>query len=224
MSTPAFHRATITSISTGTVRQLLVRCENYQFQCGQYTLIELPGGLQIPLSIASSPHTLPQLAFHYRSTPGYPEAEAFDALLEQTLPIEVSISNPQGDVITPLHSEDLLVVAAGTGAAQAFASTSWRGQHGLATTTVRFCVDEHDNYAQPELASIVGSTVYSFVDAVPGDNQEGLAWLNDHPLDSYATILLCGGPDFVYAMTDLLEARGVPSSRMHSDVYSYAPR
>ena len=53
----------------------------------------------------------------------------------------------------------------------------------------------------------------------------GMAWLRarsagfkDH------RIFLCGGPPFVYAAADALEAGGVPRSHMAADAFSYAPR
>jgi ferredoxin-NADP reductase len=37
-------------------------------------------------------------------------------------------------------------------------------------------------------------------------------------------ILLAGSPGFVYAALDVLEACGIDSARVHSDVFAYAPR
>ena len=59
----------------------LVGPADFSFRAGQYVVFEHPDG-GIPMSIASSPGRLPHIVFHYRSTPGVPEAARFDALLD----------------------------------------------------------------------------------------------------------------------------------------------
>ena len=98
---------------------------DYNFEAGQYLCIEADG-IAVPLSIASAPERLPELELHYRSTPGLREAEAVDELLTGS---QLPLSPAQGDVRCGAPREPLLIIAGGSGAAQAFACAEHRAAH-----------------------------------------------------------------------------------------------
>ena len=110
---------------------------DYTFAAGQYLSIHHPSGMEIPLSIASPPARLPSLFLRFQPTPDDPLSEALVTLLDAP---ELTISEAQGDVCDFAPDVPLLVVAGGSGVAQAFSLAGNRGE--AATTTVLWCVDD----------------------------------------------------------------------------------
>jgi len=197
---------------------------NYRFLAGQYLVVHGPGGVDIPLSIASAPEQLPQLQLHYRSTPGLAEAQAMDeALTEPAL----QVSGAAGDVICPPQDVPLLLIAGGNGAAQAFSCARHRAaQKARAPTTILWCADYQQNlYDTDELAQLPNITLHTVIDDRRTKHNEALMWLARHAgAFADAHIILAGGPGFVYAATDVLTAQGVNESQLAADAYNYAPR
>lgn len=202
--------------------------DDFSHQAGQYLCVVHPDGTAIPLSIASAPDQLPTLHLHYKSSPGDPSALAMDQLLELWadghLP-NLTVSAAMGDCLCPLDPSPLLVIAAGTGAAQGFACAQARASHAECLTQILWCAEsQEDLYQTDVLSALAGVSLVTKVDATRDHNNAGMRWLQAHALDRYANILIAGGPPFVYAITDLLIAWGVEPGRMMADAYSYAPR
>jgi NAD(P)H-flavin reductase len=194
----------------------------YPFEAGQYLSV-LGEDIEIPLSIASAPHRLPELEIHYRSTPGVPEAAAMDALL---LGSHLRLSAAQGEVRCGPAQRPLLLVAGGSGAAQAFSCAEHRAWQNAAQTAVVWCADHSDDvYETQRLANYVNGQLQICIDSRRTAQNEGMVWLREH-CQQYRghNVILCGSPAFVYTVTDLLCERGFDRNTLQSDVYAYAPR
>ncbi|NKC00563.1 MAG: hypothetical protein GKR90_19015 [Pseudomonadales bacterium] len=193
------------------------------FLAGQYLLARHPNGVEVPLSIASSPHALPLLELHYRSTPGDPLAEAFDELLQQE---SVSFSAPQGRLRCP-DTGHLLIIVGGTGASTAFCLGRYRADIACKDpTTIFWCADaSEDLYATETLSNLANTTFAAIVDSRRDENNTGIKWLVDNAdPNQHQTVILSGSPGFVYAATDALLGLNFSLSQLSSDVYDYAPR
>lgn len=194
----------------------------YPFSAGQYLTVQ-GERINIPLSIASAPQRLPELELHYRSTPGAPEAEAMDTLLSGR---QLQLSAAQGTVSCGAANRPLLLIAGGSGAAQAFSCAESRSHQTEADTTVLWCADHADDlYDTERLAGYVNGQLHVCIDDRRTEENEGLSWLRKHGAEfRQHNVVLCGSPGFVYAVTDLLMARGFDNEALQSDVYAYAPR
>src|SRR5262245_16541411 len=64
----------------------------FPFHAGQYLNVVHPGGVRIPMSIASAPERIPELELHYRPLPGVAEAALMNELLDSGT--ELSIEGP----------------------------------------------------------------------------------------------------------------------------------
>ncbi len=222
--------ADIVSITGEPVQQIELRLRDaasWQFTAGQYLEIIHPNGTSIPLSIASSPAQLPMLSVHYRSTQGATEAEAFDELLKDTTTL--TIRGPAGDVVVDAQEKlPLLLISGGTGAAQALSIiTDSALQSSKRPITLAACADhERDLYFRDYLDTLGAGwleTVY-LVDPNRTADNAGLRWLVEHAGEhQQGRTIICGSPQFVYAVEDALAAAGI-TLKLESDVYAYAPR
>jgi CDP-4-dehydro-6-deoxyglucose reductase len=211
------------------VQEIVLHVEpTFDFAAGQYLEILLPQGARIPLSIASGPHRLPEVHLHYRSTPGVAEAALFDELLETSESLDVA--GPHGDVRLELPlAGPILIAAGGTGASQALglidALVEAPPSHEVSFV---WCADsEADFYRRDWLASLHADWLSTtlIVDGRRDRDNRGLAWLRARSAQfRNRRIFLCGGPPFVYAAADELEAGGVPRGQLAADAFSYAPR
>lgn len=215
--------ADILSCSGHPVQRITLRLHGtYAFEAGQYLYVKGPG-LDIPLSIASSPSRLPELELHYQSTPGLTEASVMDQLLTGDA---LSLSEPQGNVTWGQIDEPLLIIAGGSGAAQAFSCAEHRALHQTCITQILWCADvEDETYETDRLSRYANGKLTVCVDNQRTPQNQGLSWLRAHCknfLDH--RVVLSGSPAFVYTVTDLLLSENFAASQMHADAYTYAPR
>jgi CDP-4-dehydro-6-deoxyglucose reductase/3-phenylpropionate/trans-cinnamate dioxygenase ferredoxin reductase subunit len=208
----------------GTQRIHLRLTGEYSFQAGQYLTVLHPDGTSIPLSIASAPHRLPDLTLHYRSTPNLAEAVAMDSLLPTGT---LTLSAAAGDVICPDPDIALLLVAGGSGVAQAFSCVEQRSaephKHPGSTTLV-WCADDAEDLYDLDYLTGSGTEVISIVDARRTPENEGMVWLAEHAEDFSAyEIIIAGSPAFVRAVTEVLTQNGISRDQLRADAYSYAP-
>ena len=228
-SAQAQFEARITSLTGDTTQIVTLAVElGYRFRAGQYLNVITPEGFDVPLSIASSPTRLPALELHYRSTPELPEAAALDKALAGTV---LRISAAHGDVRPGAPDQRVLIVAGGTGAAQAFSCAEYRhATRAGGGTTIVWCADDEDQLYETERLASYGATLHAIVDNRRTAANEGLAWLRENGGDFAANgdddayVLLAGGPPFVYAALDVLLETGIRQAQCHADVFSYAPR
>ena len=217
--------ADIIGISGNPVRQIRLRIDHpYTFMSGQHLNIVAPGGLLIPMSIASAPERLPELELHYRPVTGASEAEVLNALLEGK---QLNITPAQGEVGSGEPFEDLFIVAGGSGAAQAFSCAEHRTAiNADGATVILWCADEsQDIYDEETLRVMQNVELHICIDNRRTPENEGMVWLARHAhrfINAY--VLIAGSPGFVYTVTDLLEATGFSSQQLHADAYAYAPR
>ncbi len=229
MSAQAQYDARITSLTGDGTQIVTLDVEpGYQFRAGQYLNVITPEGFDVPLSIASSPTRLPVLELHYRSTPDLSEAAALDNALAGT---SLRISAAEGDVRAGAPHQRVLIVAGGTGAAQAFSCAEYRhATRAGGDATIVWCADDEDQLYETERLASYGVTLHTIVDDRRTAENEGLAWLREHgghfaaSGDDDAYVLLAGGPPFVYAALDVLLETGIRQAQCHADVFSYAPR
>ena len=195
---------------------------DYQFEAGQYLSVK-GRDTDIPLSIASSPTRLPELELHYRSTPGAPEAAEMDRLLAGS---RLELSAAAGSVRCAATDKPLLLIAGGSGAAQAFSCAEYRATLPAADTFVLWCADQSaDVYDTERLSALVRGRFQVCIDDRRTPQNEGLLWLQKHAVEHLAShVIICGSPGFVYTVTDLLLAQGFAMAALQSDVYAYAPR
>lgn len=217
----------------GSVQEIVLHVEpTFEFAAGQYLEVLLPAGARIPLSIASGPWRLPEVYLHYRSTPGIAEAALFDELLKTSETLD--IAGPCGDVRLEMPlAGPILIAAGGTGASQALGMLDELAE-GLPRREVSFevsflwCADrEADLYRKDWLASLNADWLSTTLIADPRRDHDNraLAWLRSQSARLRdRRIYLCGGPQFVYAAADELEAGGVPREQLAADAFSYAPR
>jgi CDP-4-dehydro-6-deoxyglucose reductase len=218
------HMARIVAIDGYPTQRIRLEAENFRFTAGQYLEVIHPDGTRIPLSIASSPARLPELELHYRSTPGNPEAAAMDDLLHGT---HLTIGPAQGAVHGPSDDIELVVVAGGSGAAQAFCLAEDRAERNPrgSNTRVLWCADHDDDLYDLERLGKLVAEVLVFVDDRRDTANKGIQWLTNHAHTlADAAVVIAGSPGFVYAVTDALTAAGVNPRALQSDVYAYAPR
>jgi len=200
----------------------------FAFRAGQYLEVELGDDDRIPLSIASSPHRLPQLHLHYRSTPGLTEAHRFDELLAEGGTL--AIHGPFGTACLPEPLRaPLLIIAGGTGGGQALGLLDdLLAEPPSHPVSLLWCADRsEDLYRRGWLESLDHDWLTSecIADARRDAANRGLVWLRDRaPTLANHRIILSGSPGFVYSAVDVLLPAGVLLEQMASDVFAYAPR
>lgn len=200
----------------------------FRFRAGQYLEVMHPDG-PVPLSIASAPWRLPELHLHYRSTPGLPEASRMDALLAHGGDLE--IRGPGGDVTLELPlAAPALIAAGGTGIAQAMSFVdAFDKAPPDVPVKLLWCVDdEAELYLGEELdpSTRPWLELTRIADPQRSERNRAMIRLGEQAaaLAPDSPVVLAGGPGFVYAACDVLEAAGVAPENLRSDVFSYAPR
>jgi CDP-4-dehydro-6-deoxyglucose reductase len=197
----------------------------FPFHAGQYLNVVHPGGVRIPMSIASASEHLPRLELHYRPLPGVAEAALMNELLQSAS--ELSIDGPFGDVrINAPLDEDLLLIAGGSGIAQCRAILYHlrHATHSRSVTLVWSVTQPDQLYCDAELRHFAQWLRYEAVIDTPEAKNAATAWLRTHALPKSGKIIVSGGPGFVYAVVDTLKELGVSGVSIESDVFSYAPR
>ena len=217
--------AELVGVTPGAVQVIqLSVADSFDFEPGQYTSVRHPSGAAIPFSIASSPHRLPELELHFQPIEGLDEARLMSALLrtEQSLLLEPAA----GRVRVPEDDHPLVFICGGSGIAQAWCMLEWLHEmQDARVTKVLWCLDRIDQaYLAPRLEALA-IDVDVLVDPTRDERNAGLRWLDQHADQlSDAHLILCGGPPFVWAVTDRLDAAGTTGRSRQSDVYEYAPR
>jgi len=200
--------------------------DSLEFTAGQYIHVRHPSGRRIPFTIASAPHALPNLQIHFQPVAGNDESSLMrDAIASG----EIEIEDVQGSVtLESMTQPHLLFVCAGSGFAQAHSMLSSAiHQNHPAKRTLMWAVDSPTDFYARDLLRTIGhsASIHLFADRRRDPSNSGMLWLrNQAPRITSDNVVLCGSPNFVYAVTDLLITAGVPSQCLHSDVYAYAPR
>lgn len=203
--------------------------DTFTFHAGQYLEVLHPSGAHIPLSIASAPGDLPTLDLIYRSTPGDPLAASMDELLQTGA--ELQLSAATGDVCVASDPGAVLLIASGTGIAQARSIVRMLVSSGAdhkGRITLLWCLEQADTGLPledlAELMNNQGALLHTVVDPQHGADNRGLVWLAEHvTTHRYDRVIVSGAPPFVYAVADKLDSQQI-GDQLESDVFSYAPR
>lgn len=202
----------------------------FRFDAGQYIRLVHPDG-DVPMSIASGPGRLPFFELHYRPVAGSPEAERMDALLAAAglrrcaggaLRGDIlELKGPFGDVTA--RAVPTLLLAAGTGAAQATGFLEWlRERRAPPATTLWWSVSSPaDLYQDAYFAGLSRSDWFdyrAFVDRPSGENTL-LPALRSVPLAD--DVVLSGPAGFVRAAARTLTERGLQARRLRSDLFAF---
>jgi CDP-4-dehydro-6-deoxyglucose reductase, E3 len=196
----------------------------FEFSAGQYVQVLIANGAGIPFSIASSPARLPTVELHFHPIPGAPEAASMMRLLGGT---QLLLDGPFGEVAIEAPTvRPLVLVVAGTGAAQAFSIIEF-----LCGVNQRFPVslfwhvgDANGLYCHDDFARFAERRWLRYQPLVGhGAARDAATRLEAAEVEG-ADVILCGSPEFVYAQVDVIAARALRPASIRSDVFVYAPR
>jgi CDP-4-dehydro-6-deoxyglucose reductase, E3 len=224
------HIQSVAHHDSGVRRITLTLHGPFRHRAGQYLNIVHPGGVRIPLSIASAPHRLPRLELHYRPLPGVADAVLMDELLAQAAQGHgdvVQIDGPHGNVaIEGPTPNELLLIAGGSGIAQCCCICEHlRSVAQIEPVRLVWAVTEpRQLYCDSELRTPSPWLWYLPLIDVPGRANAAVEWLRQMDTPLRGRVVVSGGPGFVYAIDDALKAIGTADATVESDVFSYAPR
>ncbi|MBR7887750.1 NAD(P)H-flavin reductase [Marinomonas sp. A79] len=219
------------------VYQVELTVENLTFSAGQYLMVVLPSGEQVPYSIGSAPHELPNLTLYVLvSDTGSLAHKVIEHIKSSD---KITIKAPGGDChlsngVLDTQAEHILLIAGGTGFAQikslfsALVEQNYSGKvsfyWGLRTANDVFAqqwLEDAHKYSPFTLDVVVNE---------PSEQWQGRhgwlyeAILQDHPDLSQSAAFICGSVGMVYGTLDQLEQKGMSQDRCFSDVFAYAPR
>jgi len=206
------------------------------FKPGQYLETVLPSGKKCPFSIASAPNVQGVVELHVRPTPNSSDSLEIEALLNDSVPLEVEM--PKGDCYLERAPDNtLILLAASTGITQMKSIVEhllddgfehpvylyW----GVLSSSDLYLDDlckkwdrENDNFHYIAVVSEPSSSP----DWTGRTGLVGDAVLDDFDDLHDVTVIVSGGPAMVYATLDAFMERGMPRQNMRSDIFSYAPR
>lgn len=238
MSTPPIRTVTATVVAIEDLAPDIARVflhldEPVSRLAGQYLEI-VDGNDAYAFSIASPPESGNDIELHVRHGADNPSSLRVVALLRGG--VRVTMRLPQGDcVLRDEPALPLLFIAGSTGFSQVKAFV----EHAIArgwTVPVTVCWGARrpaDLYLhalprqwEREHANIRYVPVLSGDDVVDGMRRGLVPDVALEAVDDFAQVLVyaCGSPPMVYAVFDAFTARGVPASRILSDVFAWAPR
>ena len=209
--------------------------EELELKAGQYLEIILPGKA-CPFSIASSPNTKDIIEIHVRPTPGSDDSIDIENLLDSgATHIEVEI--PKGVCFLEEQSGPLILLAASTGVTQMKSIIehliSRKITHPLHLYWgVLSDTDLYLNELFTAWAQIHTNFHYTPVVSEPDSSHKwsgrtglvGEIVLEDFDDFSDINVIISGGAAMVYATLDSFVECGVSEDKLHSDIFSYAPR
>ncbi|WP_417561033.1 NAD(P)H-flavin reductase [Marinomonas sp.] len=218
------------------VYQITLKVDDLTFEAGQYLIVALPTGEQVPYSIGSAPHELPYLTLYVLVSDSASLASKVVEHIKSNN--SITIKAPGGDChiangaldSTP---ENILLIAGGTGFAQIKSLYSHLVEQNF-TGNVSFywgLRTPEDVFAQEWLEEAHKYTPFT-LDVIV--NEKGDKWhgrsgwlyeavLADHPDLSKSIAFISGSVGMVYGTLDQLELKGLSKENCFSDVFAYAP-
>jgi len=218
------------------VHQITLQVDDFSFKAGQYLMVSLPTGEQVPYSIGSAPHELPYLTLYILVSD--PESLASKVVEHIKSNDSITIKAPGGDChvqngILDSNPEHILLIAGGTGFAQVkslyedLVAQNFQGKVSLywGVRTVE------DTFAHSWLDSVKTDAKFSLNVIVNDKNEEWhgrTGWLYeavlaDHSDLSKSIAFISGSVGMVYGTFDQLESKGLIKDHCFSDVFAYAP-
>ncbi len=218
------------------VYQVNLEIADTQFIAGQYLMIVLPTGEQVPYSIGSAPNELPNLTLYILVSD--PESLAHKVVEHIQNNSSITVKMPGGDChlengMLNSPAEHILLIAGGTGFSQikslhdTLVANQFAGKisvyWGLRTVA--------DVFAKPWLEAIAEQPNVSLNVIVndPSPEWQGrTGWLYesvlaDHDDLSQYKAVISGSVGMVYGTLDQLELKGLSKDNCYSDVFAYAP-
>lgn len=218
------------------VYEVKLEIDETPFIAGQYLMIVLPTGEQVPYSIGSAPHALPELTLYILVSD--PSSLAQKVIEHINTNDSIMVKMPGGD--SHLESgafieeaEHILLIAGGTGFSQmkslydSLIEQGFKGHvslyWGLRTPSDIF-MQEWIKQAQSEHTFSLDIVVNEADEQWQGRT----GWLyeavlEDHPDLSNSVAFISGSVGMVYGTLDQLELKGLATDRCFSDVFAYAP-
>ena len=218
------------------VNEVTLEMDETSFIAGQYLMIVLPTGEQVPYSIGSAPHALPTLTLYILVSE--PSSLAQKVIEHITNNKSITVKMPGGD--SHLESgafiegaDHILLIAGGTGFSQmkslydSLIEQQFKGHvslyWGLRTPGDIF-MHEWIKQAQEEHTFSLDIVV----NEADKEWQGRTGWLyeavlEDHPDLNNSVAFISGSVGMVYGTLDQLETKGLTKERCFSDVFAYAP-
>jgi NAD(P)H-flavin reductase len=218
------------------VYQITLQVDDLEFFAGQYLMVVLPTGEQVPYSIGSTPHELPNITLYVLVSDAASLANKVVEYIKSNA--SITIKAPGGDChihngVLDSNPEHILLIAGGTGFSQIkslycdLVEQNFTGKvsfyWGLRTAEDVFAKDwleEAHKYSPFSLDVIVNEQ---------SDQWHGRSgWLYeailaDNPDLNQSVAFISGSVGMVYGTLDQLELKGLSIDRCFSDVFAYAP-
>ncbi|NLQ17381.1 NAD(P)H-flavin reductase [Marinomonas sp. M1K-6] len=218
------------------VYQITLQADDLAFTAGQYLMVMLPTGEQVPYSIGSAAHELPSLTLYILVSD--PDSLASKVVEHIQANSSITIKAPGGDChlnngVLDSNPEHILLIAGGTGFAQikslysALVEQNYSGKvsfyWGLRTAEDVFAQDwlEESHKYTPFTLDVVVNEKSDQWHGRSGWLYEAV--LADHPDLSQSVAFISGSVGMVYGTLDQLELKGLSKERCFSDVFAYAP-
>ncbi|OQX39238.1 MAG: hypothetical protein B0D91_02025 [Oceanospirillales bacterium LUC14_002_19_P2] len=207
------------------------------FEAGQYLQVLMPEGDPCAYSIASAPgENRNELELHVQCYPGHERAQQVIDHLSSGEMIRATL--PHGNChLGDCPDAPIVLVAAGTGFAQMKSMVEFTHQNGHQhPVSLYWGVRRPHGFYLPHLPVQWSSEWGLHYHPVVSEAEAEDDWAGRHgqlyravlddldQLGDGAHFYLSGSPDMVYTTLDGLVAAGVDESRVHSDVFDYAPR
>lgn len=225
-----FKTIDITPLNKEIYRIRIVPQQNnlFEFNGGQYLILEMPTGEQVPLSIASAPEEINFIELHVRVVDGHPLAEDMLKLFQSNN--RFSITGPFGSCYLNDSPRELVIIAGGTGFSpmksmieSAFANNSKRkislflGAQIFSDLYLHQLINqwqsEQTNFTYIPVLSNHGSNWKGEI----GFPHQAAMKCKEHELiekDFY----ISGSEAMVIAVYESLRSKHVPKSQIHSDI------
>lgn len=220
--------------------QLEGRSEAVAHAPGQYLELLLDDETWVPFSIANAHRGDGTIELHIQHWPERSNSQRLREMIQQSQ--RLTLRMPSGEcVLDETSGRPLLMVAAGTGFAQmkALLEAAFAANHEhpvsfwwavrerrdfYLESLARQWAETHPNFAFHAVSEtpLDGTFAGSRIHVHQGRIDEALAaTLTD--VSGY-DVYLSGSPGMVYACVDTLAPLGLDATRVHSDVFAYAPR
>lgn len=176
-------------------------------------------GTVIPLSIASSPLSLPKLRMIYKSDPNNPESILLDQHVRER---KFNVSAATGKVCCPDDLRELILIAKGTGISQALAIAEHKA---MTRSNKRIKLLWITSSAPTEITQETSRKLLSDLSLCLFTQAEYDAWFQEnHGSLTNTNCVLTGDPEFVYSTMDRISKYKIESINVQSDVFEYVPR
>jgi phenol hydroxylase P5 protein len=217
------------------VRRLVIRLDTpLGFNPGQYVLLNVPGGVQRPYSVASTPADATRIELHLKRFPNGLATDGW-AFKELAVGDAVSLSGPYGRFsFRPVRTQPILLLGSGTGLAPLKSIVAHIAATGAEHEVVLYHgVGTKDDLYDREWFEALAAEHdwFSYRPALSRDDWEGRTGrvpellAEDYPRASGHVAYICGSPDMVTdTMKALMKARLFPRDIYREDFFDSADR